>query len=125
MPFAKEGSDLICPECGSGAKLVNSKIIYGKSYGLMWICNNYPDCDCYVGCHKGTATPLGELANADIREWRKKVHAKLDPLWKNKKYNRNELYEELGIKFKNPFHVGDLNVEQCKKAIKFIHDFYE
>jgi len=125
--FDKEGKDLICPVCGSGAELKDSKIIYGKSYGLSWICKNYPDCNTYVSCHKGTATPKGELANAEIREWRKKVHAKLDPLWQNHKYNRNDLYQEIGIKFnKIPFHTANLkSVKECKDVINFIHDFYE
>lgn len=124
MAFAKEGSDLTCPVCGSGARLEDSKIIYGKSYGLAWVCDSFPKCDTYVGCHKGTATPLGELANAEIRTWRKKTHARLDPLWKSKKYNRKELYQELSIKFHDPFHVGNLNVEQCKEVIEFIEKFY-
>ena len=120
MPFDKEGKDLICPICGAGAELKDSKIIYGKSYGLSWICKNYPECDCYVGCHKGTATPLGELCNSEIREWRKKIHAKLDLLWQSGKY------KEMGLKFGMPFHTANLNtVEICKEVLTFIHDFYE
>jgi hypothetical protein len=125
--FAKDGKDLICPACGCGAKIIDSKEIYGTSYGLMWICQNHPKCDYRIGCHKGTTTPLGEMANEELRKWRIKVHDKIDPLWKTHKYNRGELYQELGIKFnKMPFHTAELKtVQECKDVINFIHDFYE
>lgn len=31
-----------CPYCGYEAKLVDSKIIYGKSYGKAYVCSFYP-----------------------------------------------------------------------------------
>ncbi|WP_088258626.1 zinc-finger-containing protein [Fimbriiglobus ruber] len=30
-------------------------------------CERYPTCDAYVGCHPGTETPLGRLANKELR----------------------------------------------------------
>ena len=29
----------------------------------------------YVGVHKGTDKPLGRLANAELRYWKKRAHA--------------------------------------------------
>lgn len=34
---------LICPDCGGKAELKDSAIIYGKSYGLVYVCENYPE----------------------------------------------------------------------------------
>lgn len=125
--FALEGKDLICPECGGKAKLVDSKKIYSSgSYGLSWVCERFPYCDTYVGCHKGTTTPLGTLANWKIRKARNRAHAALDPLWQEGDYDRGELYSELGIQMgKIPLHVGELTVEECEKLIKIIGEQYE
>lgn len=52
-----------CPYCGKDVLLVNSEVVYGPGhdYGNMWVCSSYPDCDSYVGCHKGTQNPLGGI----------------------------------------------------------------
>ena len=47
-----------CDYCGRQAEYVDSKIVYGKSYGMMYLCRN---CMAYVGVHKGTDKPLGRL----------------------------------------------------------------
>ena len=43
-----------CDYCGRQAEYVDSKVIYGKSYGMMYLCRN---CMAYVGVHKGTDKP--------------------------------------------------------------------
>lgn len=67
-----------CDYCGRQAEYVDSKAVYGKSYGMMYLCRN---CMAYVGVHKGTDKPLGRLANAELRYWKKAAHAEFDPLW--------------------------------------------
>lgn len=129
MKLERSGEDLLCPVCGSGAVLKDSKIIYhGKSYGFVWVCKNYPKCDTYVGCHKGTVTPLGELADYELRRWRNKAHAVFDPLWlkeRNKGKKRTEVYEEIGIQMgKIPLHIAECNVEECKQLIEIIKKQY-
>lgn len=64
---------LKCPYCGGNSKLIDSKLIYGRSYGMFYACENYPECDAYVGTHKGTVWPRGTLANEELREYRKKL----------------------------------------------------
>ena len=56
-----------CDYCGRQAEYVDSKVVYGKSYGMMYLCRN---CMAYVGVHKGTDKPLGRLANAELRYWK-------------------------------------------------------
>lgn len=65
-----------CDYCGRQAEYVDSKVVYGKSYGMMYLCRN---CMAYVGVHKGTDKPLGRLANAELRYWKKRAHAVFDP----------------------------------------------
>ena len=122
MSFDREGKDLRCPNCGSEARLTDGEEIYSrKGYGLFWVCKNFPWCDHYVGCHPKTATPLGELADSKTRTYRHKVHLALDPLWQNGFYTRNGVYQEMSLKMnKFPFHTGELNFEECKKALEIL-----
>lgn len=57
-----------CPYCLQGTKLVDSSLVYGKSYGLIYFCRH---CYSYVGVHKGTEKALGRLANAELRAAKK------------------------------------------------------
>lgn len=75
-------SEVTCPYCNAAARLADSYEVYGRSYGPIWICSNYPECDAYVGCHKGTNVPLGRLADRALRAYKKAAHARFDPLWR-------------------------------------------
>ena len=59
---------ITCDYCGRPAQLTDSAIVYGRSYGLIYYC---APCQAWVGVHKGTTTPLGRLANHELREWKK------------------------------------------------------
>lgn len=131
MKLEKSGYELVCPSCGGQAELRDSEEIYhGVSYGLVWVCKNYPKCDCYVGTHRGTATPLGELADFELRRWRNRAHAVFDPLWIKGKFKntkkRTELYDEIGIQMgKIPLHIAECDVEECKRLIEIIKTQYQ
>ncbi len=109
-----------CPYCGAKAVWRDSSIVYGKSYGPIWVCSNYPACDAYVGCHGGTRTPLGRMADAELRENKKQAHAAFDPLWKAGKMTRAEAYgwlaKELGIP-RSECHIGMFDVEMCRRVV--------
>ena len=82
-----------CPYCGSAVELKDSAVVYhGRSYGPIYLCSRWPECDAYVGVHKGTERPLGRLANAELREWKKRAHAAIDDLWKPGRYSRHKVY---------------------------------
>ena len=70
-----------CPYCKGQAKLIDSKEIYGRSYGMVWFCK---PCDAWVGTHKNSKKhrPLGRLANAELRHWKQIAHTKFDLLWR-------------------------------------------
>jgi len=109
---------LYCPYCNKEAVLASSKEIYnGQDYGLIWICR---PCRAYVGCHRGTTKPLGRLANAELRDWKKRVHAVFDPLWKNGKMRRGEAYRKLAnmLKIKREYcHIGMFDVKMCERVV--------
>jgi hypothetical protein len=76
-------------------------------------------CNAYVGVHKGTTKPLGILANAELREWKKKAHAAFDPIWKSGEMSRGKAYallaKAMGV---NEIHIGESNIETCKQIIE-------
>lgn len=120
---------MTCPYCGSEAKLTDSGKIYSRSYGWAWVCARYPQCDSYVGCHPGTAEPLGRLADATLRKAKQEAHTAFDPLWKgrvardrcSKKQARNSAYrwlaKQLGIS-KDDCHIGQFDVETCRRVVE-------
>jgi hypothetical protein len=114
-------SKIICPYCGKEAELVDSKIIYKKSYGWMYLCRCKPEL-VYVGCHKGTTKPLGRLADSELRQCKKQAHALFDPIWqrpsggKSRRGAYNWLADKLGIPMPE-CHIGMFDVEMCRKVI--------
>ncbi len=58
----------ICPYFHEPAELAYGTEVYPHRPDLQakqfWLCG---PCDAYVGCHKNSDTPLGRLANAELR----------------------------------------------------------
>lgn len=108
---------VICDYCGREAEYVDSKEIYGRSYGMIYLCRR---CNAYVGTHKGTDRPLGRLANKELRTWKKAAHAAFDPIWQSGKMKRWSAYlwlsKKMGIP-KDLTHIGMFDVDQCKQVI--------
>ena len=110
---------MICPFCNQEAPWVENKAIYGRNYGKSYMCYYCKPCDAYVGCHGNTRKPLGNMANKELREWRKKAHAVIDPLWRSGKMKRWQVYRALSDSFGKQIHVGESDIETCKKIIEF------
>ncbi len=112
-------SGKVCPYCGRPSELVDSAIIYGTSYGNIYLCT---PCNAYVGVHKGDGvTALGRLANSELREYKKRAHAAFDPIWKNNIMHRSKAYSWLSKQLNIPgalTHIGMFDVEECKKVIE-------
>lgn len=111
---------MICPFCDKPAEWVANEAIYGRRYGksyMMWWCK---PCDAYVGCHNNTQQPFGSMANRPMREWRKKTHALLDPIWKSGEVDRREVYRRLSKYLGYSVHVGEASVEDCKRIMEAI-----
>ena len=121
---------VLCLHCNQPARLVTGAIIYPHRPDLsglnFWQCL---PCDAYVGCHKGTQTPLGYPANKTTRTIRSSVHKVLDPIWKKAPQPqqarvRTRLYkwlsENLGIKPDN-CHVGMFDFDMCQRTLRLLN----
>lgn len=111
-------SPVICPYCNRKAILVDSVEVYGTSYGMIWLCR---PCHAYVGTYRNSS-PLGTLANKELRKYRQQAHNLFDPTWRGtRKKSRNEAYEWLAKKLgidKEKCHIGMFNIAQCKRVIQ-------
>ncbi len=106
-----------CPYCKGRAEWVENSQVYGKNYGkswMIWLCRR---CDAYVGCHENTRKPLGTMADKETRGWRRAAHHHLDKLWKSGAFTRREVYDFLKLSFGRDVHVGESDVETCRKII--------
>ena len=120
---------IVCDYCNNPAVLVDSKVVYGRSYGMIYLCQ---PCDAYVGTHKASGKPLGRLATAELRKAKIAAHAAFDPLWKGKVkrdgcskgkargMGYKWLADQLGIKA-NDCHIGMFDVETCRRVVDLIH----
>lgn len=112
----------ICPYCSKTSKLVDSEVIYGRSYGLVYICQ---PCQAWCGVHKGTIRPLGTLANAELREWRKRAHAAFDPIFKLNHLPRWKAYKRLAKALcLKVVHIGESDISTCKRIIEIVPQIF-
>ena len=122
-----------CAYCSLPTKLIDSKIVYGRSYGMIYQCQF---CDAYVGVHKGTDISLGRVANRELRYWKKEAHNALDKLWKkwsqvdqeNPAKSRKSAYIWLAKKMNKHVldtHIGMFDVEECRKVVEYCTIKYE
>lgn len=108
---------MICPYCQKPAQWVSNEKVYGRRYGTSWMIWWCEDCDARVGCHHNTQKPLGTMANAELREWRMKAHAHVDPLWRSKQMSRSAVYKMLRKAFGKEVHIGESDVEMCQRIL--------
>ncbi len=92
------------------ARLTDGSEIYPYRPDLsdlpFWICDT---CHNFVGCHhktKDRTRPLGNIPTPEIKEARKHIHKLLDPLWRNGKFKRKELYKILSDKLGYGYHTA-------------------
>lgn len=113
-----------CPYCGAEVVLRDATYIYHNSkssqWGKMWVCSNFPKCNAYVGCHKGTTIPLGRLANERLRTLKTEAHRQFDPIWKSGLMSRKEAYRWLADMLHIPTdecHIGMFDIKMCQRVI--------
>lgn len=104
--------------------LTDSSVIYGKSYGNIYLCLN---CGAYVGVHEVAKNPHGEinapkgtLGDRELRELRKIAHGLFDPIWKRKILSRGGAYKMLMRILDIPkerAHIAMLTKEELNKLI--------
>jgi len=120
--ISRINAGLQCPYCMGDSEVIDSAEIYGRSYGILYICRK---CEAWTGAHKETGESLGRLANAELREWKIKAHNVFDRLWKpppgrKRHMTRKQAYYWLATTLQiDPAtaHIGMLDVAQCRKLI--------
>lgn len=130
-------SGFVCPYCGKQTEFVDSSEIYGKSYGMVYLCR---ECDAYVGFYKGTDIALGRLANKQLRKDKNEAHFyfdkifttgiihKLCPISLHGENRRNKAYRWLSEKMKIHMgfcHIGMFDIEECRKVVEICKPLIE
>lgn len=113
-----------CPYCGRQATLRAATDVYGPRAAnwqsdYVWQC---APCAALVSCHPGTIEPMGTLANAELRQWRRRAHDHFDTWRKRQGIRRSTAYRRLAKRMKLPdcrAHIAMFDVEQCKKVCKY------
>lgn len=128
---------VVCDYCGKDAVLVAGDVIYPSNqhahHKLFWYCK---PCDAWTATHENSPThkPIGRLADARLRDARKRALQAFNPLWlagySMMEQARNGiskaecigfgykwLAERMGITTKT-CHIGSFNDQQCDQARK-------
>ena len=86
----------------------------------MYVCRNWPRCDAYVAVHEFDLSPMGTLANGDLRHKRILAHKALEKYQRITKMDRWATYlwleGRLGLD-KLSTHIGLFSEETCKEVI--------
>jgi len=121
--FRGKNMKIYCCECKAEvqARLTDGKEVHPHRKDLyylpFWKCGV---CKNYVGCHhktKNRTKPLGFISNSEIKNARIKIHAILDPIWKDGFVPRGKLYAELSEKLGYHYHTGEIkSIEEARKV---------
>lgn len=118
--MVKSNIKVFCDYCGKEAILAGGNEIYPHRKDLynrkFWLCKS---CNAYVGTHKNH-TPLGKLANKDLRIKRIEAHSVFDHIWKKNIKSRDETYKWLSKKLEistKQCHIGMFDLDMCEKVI--------
>lgn len=117
--------EILCAYCGLPAVFQpRSDHLYRRDYGPIWECKA---CNAWVGCHRGTKTPLGRLANGQLRKAKMAAHDAFDATWKRGEYKRFQhrgmaykwLSEAMGIS-QAECHIGMFDEAQCARVVEVV-----
>lgn len=110
--------DVICPSCNKPAEWVDNATVYGRRYGKSYMCYHCKNCEYMVGCHNNTRKPLGTMVGKELRQLRRAVHAKIDPLWQGGKYKRGHVYSRISKALGYTYHTGEADEATCRKVLE-------
>lgn len=113
-----------CPYCSRTSSLVRGERLYPHRNDLrakrFYLCE---PCWAYVGCHPGTARPLGRLADGKLRAAKQAAHKAFDALWQSRHVERSEAYGRLARELQLPHeqtHIGMFDVDQCLRVVQIV-----
>jgi hypothetical protein len=115
-----------CLYCNGYVILTTNDFIYnGRQYGKNGNYNCYVCivCKASVGTHQDGVTPLGRLADKELKLLKIEAHSLFDPIWKSGKMKRHQAYslmaKRLGIPV-NECHFGWFDKDMLLKAIQIL-----
>jgi zinc-finger-containing domain len=112
-----------CPYCHRPTEYVDSSVIYGKSYGMIYLCR---PCMAYCGVHQGTNISLGRLANEALREAKKEAHKYFNMIYEGGHMTRKEAYAWLCSMLEIPrdeTHIGMFDEKLCADTVLYAKQF--
>lgn len=120
-----------CAHCGNDCVLTGGSEVYPHRKDLyslyFWICR---PCDAFVGCHKNGdgKKALGIAANAELRKLRSRIHAIIDPVWRDGLSTRSKVYADMTVMvnylkiLEGQFHTSWLTKAQAEQVIKALNE---
>lgn len=120
---------IYCPYCGAQAILRPANFVHGHSElskgKHLYVCRNWPKCDSYVAAHEYDRTPMGTLANGDLRHKRIQAHKALEKYQKITKMDRWATYlwleGKLGLDSRST-HIGLFSEATCVEVITLCNE---
>lgn len=114
----------VCPYCGRDAVLRPAEYVYGDDTitagSMLYVCSGYPDCNSYVGVHRGTKKPMGSLADKELRNKRIRAHRAMNRLIESGYMCKNGVYAWLSCSLNLPpkeTHIGCFSDYMCEQTI--------
>ena len=106
-------------------RLVTGKEVYPHRPDLyrlpFWKCDG---CGNHVGCHHKSKTPtkpFSSIPTPEIRAWRKRIHALLDPLWQSGHFPRGKVYSIISEAIGKQYHTSEVNsVEEAEAVFQLL-----
>ncbi len=113
-----------CPYCGSPAFCRPAAMVHGSSTlekgRYLYVCSRFPECDAYVAAHKKDKSPMGTLADRELRHKRILAHHALDDLRKARHMEKWAVYLWLQGKLElseDQAHIGLFSGQMCDRVI--------
>ena len=121
---------LYCCGCGTDiqARLTDGREAYPHRRDLhslpFWKCDT---CGNFVGCHHKTkerTKPLGCIPTKELKAARQHIHKILDPLWKQNRIRRGDLYSLLADKLGIPeYHTAEIrSVDEARRVYSIVQE---
>lgn len=119
---------LWCCGCGKDVepRLTDGAEIYPHRSDLsdlpFWKCDA---CKNFVGCHHKTRNrtkPLGCIPTPEIKKARNRIHRLLDPIWREGRMPRRELYQAIATRIGiEEYHTAEIRtVEEAQKVYRTV-----
>jgi hypothetical protein len=112
---------MICDYCQGPTELVGGVVIYPHLPELsdrqFYYCQ---PCQAWVGCHQGSTSPMGRLANKELRQAKMRAHDAFDTAWRGR-ISRRKAYRWLAEQMpvdRRKAHIGMFDVEQCARVVE-------